>query len=185
MKVFNLIQYNYIRIKITLKKKQKTNSNMVQMLKLKVNSLKKKQDVSKNTILFNKNQYTINFLFRQLHKAFNKKINYIFFIKINYSNLFINVTNNLNEQIDTISIGYLKFKSLDNITQKYTLLQVLKNLVKKTKIYKNIAIHFKSRNYMFNKLILNFLKNFYYIQLIKFYNYLPHNGCRPKKKRRK
>lgn len=184
MKIFNLT--NSTNIKLKLNKKHKTKINLIKRLKLKLNFLNKKQDITKNLIKFNKNPCNLNFFFfNQINLKLNKKIFYVFIINIHYSNLFFNVTNNLNEQICTFSVGYLKFKSLDKITQKYTLLQVLKNLIKKTKIYKNIAIHFKSRNYMYNKLILNFLKNFYYIQLIKFYNYLPHNGCRQKKKRRK
>ena len=184
MKIFNLT--NITNTKLNLDKKQKLKINLIKRLQLKLNFLNKKQDITKNLIKFNKNQCNLKReTYNQFSLKLNKKISYVFIINIHYSNLFFNVTNNLNEQICTFSVGYLRFKSLDKITQKYTLLQVLKSLIKKTKSYKNIAIHFKSLNYVFNKLILNFLKNFYYIQLIKFYNYLPHNGCRQKKKRRK
>jgi len=170
---------------VLITKKQKFDFR--NRLKFKLLLLNRKYKVNLNVLLYNKNSY--NFFQKDYNNAAllrkNKQIFYIFVLNFNYSNVFINIINSVNEQIISFSLGFTKFKSLDKITKKYTILQNLKDLISKTEKYTNIAIHFNSANYNYNKLILNFLKNYYYIQIIKFFNYLPHNGCRPRKKRRK
>jgi len=168
--------------------KKKNNLNMIKRLKTKQLILKKKRNNDKNlTILNNNNYYCVeNFFLDYSNLKLNKQIQYIFIINLNFSNIFINIINNFSEQICSFSLGYAKFKSLDKITKKYTLLQVIKNLIiKYTTKQKNIALHIRSNNFIYTRLIINFLKNYYYVHIIKFYNFLPHNGCRPKKKRRK
>jgi len=131
-------------------------------------------------LLFQKNYINKNVLKK------NKRIFYIFIINFNYTNVFFNViNNNCKKQIFSISLGLMKYKSLDKISKKYLLIQILKKITIQTRKNTNIAIHISNKNAMYIKLILNFLKKSYLIQKIKFTNNLPHNGCRPKKKLRK
>ena len=182
MNLINSIYLSKLKNKLASVKIKKHNRiKYVTNLKLKKSNLEKKDSkIKKHFTLINKKNS--NFLKKQ---NFNKHIHYIFIINLNYSNLFINIINNFNQQIYSVSLGDAKFKSLDKITKKYILLKVFKNIKNKIINQKNIIIHLNSNNYIYNKLIINFCKNFYYIQLIKFFNNLPHNGCRPKKKRRK
>nr|QYC61863.1 ribosomal protein S11 [Actinocyclus sp. mgcode 4] len=181
---FNLKKSKKTLKSITIKKNNKIN--FFKKLKIKQFNLNKKLTIEKNLTNLNNNKYVNFVFFNRSNFKINKQINYIFIINSNYSNIFINIINNYNEQVCSFSLGFAKFKSLDKITKKYTLLQVIKNLIKNYSIkQKNIALHLNSNNSLYTKLIINFLKNYCYVQIIKFYNYLPHNGCRPKKKRRK
>jgi len=169
-------------------KKNKKKVDLLKRLRFKQHIFKKKQNSEKNLTILNRNNFYCmgNTFFNKSNFKSNKQIHYIFIISLNYSNIFINIINNNKEQICSFSLGYAKFKSLDKITKKYTLLQTIKSIIKKYTIkQRNIALHISSNNSIYNKLIINFLKTYYYIHLIKFYNYFPHNGCRPKKKRRK
>lgn len=116
----------------------------------------------------------------------NKQIDYIFIIKITYTNTFFNIINNSKEQLTSQSLRETKFKKLDKISKKYFIVKTLQKLTTYTNENTNIALHLQNNNnQIFNKLILNFLKKLYVLQIIKFKNKIPHNGCRPKKKRRK
>lgn len=116
----------------------------------------------------------------------NKQIDYIFIIKITYTNTFFNIINNSKEQLISQSLRETKFKKLDKISKKYFIVKTLQKLTTYTNENTNIALHLQNNNnQIFNKLILNFLKKLYVLQIIKFKNKIPHNGCRPKKKRRK
>ena len=184
IQIYFFNKQNSIKNKIqSVQIKKNKNTNFLKKLKVKFNLINKKQCIHNNLITYTKHNYNFtNFFF---FNTITKQIVYRFILNISYTNIFINILNNLNEQICSFSLGYIKYKSLDKITKKYILLQSFKNLVNKTKKYVHIAVHYHSNNNFYSKLIINFLKSYYIIQVLKFYNYLPHNGCRPKKKRRK
>ena len=157
-------------------------------LKFKINVLIKKKKLNFLFFLLMKHSFNIyqkSYINKNILKK-NKRIFYIFIINFNYKNVFFNVINNkCNKQIFSISLGLMKYKSLDNISKKYLILQILKKIKTKTIKNTNIAIHIDNKHVLYVKLILNFLKKSYLVQKIKYTNNLPHNGCRPKKKLRK
>lgn len=157
-------------------------------LRLKINVLVKKKNLNGFFFLLLKHSFSMfkkSYIKRNLLLK-NKRIFYVFVINFNFKNIFFNVLNtNCTKQIFSLSLGLTKFKSLDRISKKYVILQILKKIKTQTKKCSNIAIHVYSKNLVSVKLILNFLKKAYLIQNIKYRNNLPHNGCRPKKKARK
>ena len=162
--------------------------NFKTLINIKIESITKKTNIAELVLFLQKKK--INFLNRKYlkqnsHKT-NKQIHYLFIITVNHSNTFFNVISYLDdEQLPTQSLGKTKFKSLDKISKKYLIIQNLQQLNEQLKTGTNISVRICSTNHIFNRLILNFLKNFYIIQKIEFINNLPHNGCRQKKKRRK
>lgn len=186
-KLLTFVNSNDIKkINSLIKINKNKQTNFIKKLKIKLDMITtKKKIINKCLIVYKRHSY--NYIKKNLLTKIkiNNTIFYRIILNINYTNVFINIINNLNEQVCSFSLGYTQYKSLDKITKKYLLLKILKKLLLKTKKKKFIAVHSYSNYNNYNKLIINFLKNYYFIQILKFYNYLPHNGCRPKKKRRK
>lgn len=120
------------------------------------------------------------------NQNFNNTVYYILNIFLTNSNLFVNISNNFGNVNFYISSGLLKYKGSEK-TNKYSLLNTIQktimvnyNVIKN----KNIVIHYKGKSNSIYKLILKYLKKKFNIKTIKYYNLLPHNGCRPKKCRR-
>lgn len=78
-----------------------------------------------------------------------------------------------------------------NVTRKQkkkkitVLIKLLKELVLKNRNKNKIGLHLKNFNQKLSFFIVAFLKKYYDIETIKINNNKPHNGCRPKKIKRK
>jgi len=130
-----------------------------------------------------------NFKKKKLSFKLKKNNNIIFYILnifLTNSNLFVNISNNFGNINYYISSGLLKYKGSEK-TNKYSILSVIqKTILANYNIVKNksVVVHFKGNNNNVYNLVLKYLKKNFNIKAIKYYNLLPHNGCRPKKYKR-
>lgn len=167
----------YLQIKILLKKLffkiiflKKTDT-----YKLLLNELNKYKLLKKNLIDSNKNNLDVN-----------KLVNYILIINMSLTNTMVHLTNTKGKLLVSLSAGQLNFKGKQKRKQPSVLIMLLKELLIKTRFVKNktIAVHFKNTKEYHESLVISMLKEKFFIQFIKSYNLLPHNGCRPKKLKR-
>lgn len=116
----------------------------------------------------------------------NKLINYILIINSSLTNTVVNLTDTKGKLIISLSAGQLNLKGKQKRKQPSVLIMLLKELLIKTQFVKNktIAVHFKNTKAYHESLVLSMLSEKFFIQFIKSYNLLPHNGCRPKKLKR-
>ena len=115
-----------------------------------------------------------------------KLVNYILIINMSLTNTVVNLTDTKGKLIVSLSAGQLNFKGKQKRKQPSVLIMLLKELLIKTRFVKNktIAIHFKNTKEYHESLVISMLSEKFFIQFIKSYNLLPHNGCRPKKLKR-
>ena len=113
------------------------------------------------------------------------EIDLIFICKFLKSNIFFNVINYKQQVIYYESYGQVKKKGFEKQI-KASILSILRTGMLKVNVNYNIAIHYKGliKNH-YRSYITMMLKKNYKIKTIKSFNLLPHNGCRPKKIRRK
>lgn len=121
----------------------------------------------------------------QTKNFFFTKINYIFIIKFIHTSIFINILNSkTNESIITTTINTKKNK--DKTSTKYLIKKIFnESIYKFFKKFDLISLHFIGHKFLYTTYIINLLKSFFIIQNFKIYNLVQHNGCRPKKKKRK
>ena len=146
------------------------------------------------------------FILKQLKlKKVNQKLKYFYLKKDKYKskyliNIIIGVSiykNNIIVYISDIK-GKLLFFNTSGILKIATkkkkldiIFKLLINLIKKKQFFKTdtyIALHLKNSNKKISSAIVKFLLNnleYKNIQIVKIKNNKPHNGCRPKKIRRK
>ena len=145
-------------------------------LKNKTFILKKKQKLSR-----------LNFM---KNRAFVKQelISYIVNIVITKKNSLIYVTNIKGGLEYFQSISSLNTTGKQKTKQPAALLKLLKFFISNANFLKKepIILHFKNVNRRLFILLTKILENVLYIKSIRTYNFLvPHNGCRPKKIKRK
>ncbi|MBC8298084.1 MAG: 30S ribosomal protein S11 [Pelagibacterales bacterium] len=106
-------------------------------------------------------------------------------IKITNTNIIFALSNNKNKIIKKLSSGDLGFKGSQK-TKKFALISILKTFVRTLNLYNNkpVSIHFKGIK-RYQKLVIKKLKEKFFIYAVKHNNINPHNGCRPKKIKRK
>ena len=158
---------------VILKKYEKSiNRNKLFLSQIKVK--KKKNIAIKN-----------NLIFLQKNAKVQNNVDFIFIFHFLYSNVFINVVNYSYQPFFNSSHGQLEIQGYDSQI-KYCLFQYLTFIQLNLNHRCNVAIHYNGivRSY-FNKIIINFLKKYYIIKNIKHFNNIPHNGCRPRKVKRK
>ena len=132
---------------------------------------------------------------------FHKNIKYIISVKLTYSNIIINLTDNngLSKVITSSGILYFKGKLK---TSRYAATSVTEDFLKKSSEYfkehykkTNITNKHKHQNFLTSvhwtgikknrKTILRLIKKQFDVKLFKNDTIQPHNGCRSKKKKRK
>lgn len=168
-----------------LKKKKYLLKNLFQFF----NKYFKRNNINKNSLLINKILYKNRTKNNQFYD--NSLVSLIFNIKIVKNNIFINIADikGHTKFVYSAASAYKK-KPLFNIRQKKQLnnllIDLLKVVINNTKsIQKNTAVlHFKNTNISQELLLINLIKNVFFIKSIKSFNSNPHNGCRPKKLKR-
>ena len=111
---------------------------------------------------------------------------YIINISFLKANTYIHLSNTKGETILFFSAGQVNLTGKQKKNRRSAVNKLIMLLVKKaTFIKKNpIAIHLRNvKSYKFT--IINKLKQFYWIKIIKSFNQIPYNGCRKSKIRRK
>jgi len=110
---------------------------------------------------------------------------YILNIHVSNSNIILSVTDKNGNLISYYTAGKLGFKGSQK-TKKYTLITILKNFIYNLNYLNNTTVIVKFKGITRNQnLIVKKLKEKLFIKAIIYNNLLPHNGCRPKKIRRK
>ena len=112
-------------------------------------------------------------------------VSYIININLSTSNTIISITDKQGNLKGYYTSGTLGFKGSQK-TKKYTLITILKNFLYNFNYINNksVIINFKGV-IKDQKLFIKKLKEKVSIKAITYKNSLPHNGCRPKKIRRK
>ena len=128
-----------------------------------------------------KNYYKLN-NFRNTSKL----ISYTIIIKMSLTNTLISLVDINGNLLISLSAGQLNFKGKQKKKQPTVLISLLKELLSKASFVGNkpIAIHFKNTKFYHESIVISMLSEKFFIQFIKSYNLLPHNGCRPKKLKR-
>ena len=112
-------------------------------------------------------------------------ITYVLTIHMSKSNIMLNVTNKEGSILIHSTSGKQGIKGSQK-TKKFSLISILKDLLYKFNFLKNKSIVLKFKGFKYNqKLIIKKLKEKFHIKSIIYENLVPHNGCRPKKIRRK
>lgn len=118
---------------------------------------------------------------------FNKKslIKYMLNINLSNSNSIFSVTDKNGNFKAHYTSGLLGYKGSQK-NKKYTIINILKNLIYNFKFLKKESVIVKYKGIRrHNKLITKKLKEYLIIKAISYDNVMPHNGCRPRKKKRK
>lgn len=115
-----------------------------------------------------------------------KLINYVLSINLSSTNTFINANTIKGNPKSFFSAGMLNFQKKQKIKQPKAIITILRTLLSKLKIYKTkpVALHFNNLLSNHQSYILKRLKQKIFIKLVMSYNYLSHNGCRLRKKKR-
>lgn len=111
------------------------------------------------------------------------------FITVSNTNVFVNIVSVKKKRIlCSISSGFLGFKGR-KCRSVPAVNQLIKRLVLKLSLLEIKGLYLIYRGVLFNKLLRNFskqLNNFGFLIFSIFFNsLLPHNGCRPRKLKRK
>lgn len=117
---------------------------------------------------------------------YSHAINSVIKIRFLKSNIMITLTSIKGNVETKLSSGLFGFKGSEKMS-KYAILSIIKFLffkVKNSEKRKVISVHFIGMKKSFGKSVIKYLKNFVTVRIIKIFNKIPHNGCRPKKKRR-
>lgn len=168
----------------TISKKLKFNESSLQKEKIyiknlfvKTKNLKATQHDSK---LIDKNT------FNQKQNNANNIVTYTINISFLKANTFIHLSNIKGETLLFFSAGQVNLSGKQKKNRRVAITKLIALFSKKaTFIGSNpIAVHLKNvKSHKFT--IINKLKNFYWIKIIKSFNQIPFNGCRKNKIRRK
>jgi len=163
---------------LTIKNSEK---NLLRKLYLFIKILKRSND-NKNLILDTTKKHNT----LKLYSNDPKLISYIIIINMSLTNTLVNLVDTKGNLLLSLSAGQINFKGKQKRKQPTVLIALLKELLIKTKFVGNkpIAVHFKNTKFYHESIVISMLSEKFFIQFIKSYNLLPHNGCRPKKLKR-
>ena len=113
-------------------------------------------------------------------------LSYIININFSLTNTLINITDANGNTKKSFSAGYVKLTKKQKRVQPLAVVKIINFLLFKSQFLKHkfVALHFKNVRVYYQKLIIKWLSDKMFIKSIQTFNFLPHNGCRPKKLRR-
>lgn len=112
-------------------------------------------------------------------------ISYIITINVSKRNIICNILSNNGKIILNMTSGKIGIRGRLK-SKKFAMISILKKLFYGCKFLKNKKALIKLKGFKYNnKLIVKKLKEFLVITSIIYENAVPHNGCRPKKFKRK
>jgi ribosomal protein S11 len=120
-----------------------------------------------------------------LYNNNNQIVKFILKLDLRKSNIKTNILHSNGKTIFKDSSGILGFKS-SNKHKKIAFNSIIKKLKFKMKNFRyfNFSLHFLGSKFS-KKFITKKLNKFINLKIIKTYNLMPFNGCRPLKKKRK
>lgn len=166
----------------TVTKKLKLNTFSLQEEKFYIkNLLYKTEDLKKIT------DNNLKLKLQRKSSAY-ETTNIIFIINISFlkANTFVHVSNAKGETLIFFSAGQVNLKGKQKKNRKIAINKLLALLNKKANFIGKhpIAVHLNNvKSYKFT--IVNKLKQFYWVKILKSFNQTPYNGCRKSKIRRK
>lgn len=114
-----------------------------------------------------------------------KIISYVVSINVSRRNIIFNAQTPKGSVIINTSSGKLGFSGAQK-NKKFSLITMLKTIIYNYNFLNNKPVLLKLKGFKYyNKLIIQKLKTKLKIKLIVFDNSIPHNGCRPRKIKRK
>ena len=166
---------------ITTKKLKLQNSSL-QEEKFYIKNLFYKTDDLKN----NSTNKNVKLNINQFKKDDVTLVFFILNISFLKTNTYIHLSNTKGETLLFFSAGQVNLTGKQKKNRRFAINKLLSLLNRKAVFIekKPIAVHLKNvKSYKFS--IINKLKKFYWIKIIKSFNQTPHNGCRKSKIRRK
>jgi ribosomal protein S11 len=166
----------------------KSNVKTLQELSNSLRSLKLKR-ASVISIKASKNKANIKSKKgeQNTQKILNKSlINYIVNVNLSPTNTLVNVTDVAGNPKASFSGGLVNLTKKQKKKQPGALINIFRILLSKARFLKNkpIALHFRNAKKFHVFFLLKALKNKLFIKSVRILDFLPHNGCRPKKIRR-
>jgi ribosomal protein S11 len=170
--------------------KKQTYDNLIKYLKLTRNIKKKNTLVSFLKQIDEKNQIKrFSLAYNYFFPFFKPKnlIKYIISINLLEKNTFLNVTDIRGNLKFFRSAGFVELKGKRKIKQPLALNNLINSLKNKANFLYNkpVALHLTNVNFFSYKYIVSKLEIFFFIIFIQVFDSKPHNGCRPKKIKRK
>jgi ribosomal protein S11 len=114
-------------------------------------------------------------------------VKYVIGISLLKTNSILYVTNIKGQLKFFCSAGLVGLTGKQKIKKPLVLINLLKIFIKKAKFLNvsPVALHLKNFNKYYELFVLNILKTKFFIKIIKNFTVQPHNGCRPKKIKKK
>ena len=113
-------------------------------------------------------------------------IRYVINIRFSPSNTIVNLTDIKGNTLITVSEKSVNFSKDSKRFQVMSAIKIFQNLLTKASFIKNkaVSINFKNTKRYQESFCIKMLQSKVFIKSIQSYNYIPHNGCRPKKLKR-
>ena len=142
------------------------------------------KNITKKTVYLKKNNFRINL--SKFSNSNNLIVSYIVSIHFLKNTTTLHISNVQGDKKLFISAGLLKLKGKQKKQRRLAISRLVKLITKKAPyiLTKPIALHFKNVNF-YKNFIINKLKNFLYIRILKNFNQIPYNGCKKPKLQRK
>lgn len=160
--------------------------NLIYEIKIQIfdfKELKKKKKIKSLRFLLQKNLQKNSLILKS-----RTLINYILGISIYRTQIILYLSNIKGTIIFFTTSGFLGIKKKQKKKKIAVLIKLIKFMILKAKfVSKNhlIALHLKNFNERLSIFVSFFLSKYYNIELIKININEPHNGCRPRKLKRK
>ena len=160
--VLNIKQLNFLR------------KQLVDKIKF-LNILKQNKKTKSLSLVLKKNQ------------VFETPIKYIVGVSLSNTNSSIYVTDIKGKVQFFLSAGSLGLSGKQKTKKPAVLIKLLRALLNKKQFKKKscIALHLKNFTKFYTSIVLSLLKKHLKVAFVRVFNNKPHNGCRPKKLKRK
>lgn len=140
-----------------------------------LNILKQNKETKSLSLVLKKNQ------------VFETPVKYIVGVSLSNTNSIIYVTDIKGKVKFFLSAGFLGLNGKQKIKKPAVLIKLLRSLIVKGQLKKNsyVALHLKNFTKFYTSIVLSLLKKHLKVGFVRVFNNKPHNGCRPKKLKRK
>jgi ribosomal protein S11 len=125
---------------------------------------------------------------RNFNNAYQNIIKHVLGITIKNTNIIVYMTDVKGTIIFSCTAGLLGIRRKQRRRKVPVLIRLLKYLLSKTNCANRqdlVALHLKNFSEKLTSFTLNFMLEYLNIELVRIGNNHPHNGCRPKKQKRK
>ena len=156
------------------------------LLQIKQLNFFKKKLINKINILKN-NKKNIYYTLKTKNKINENPVKHIIGITLSNSNTNLYFSNIKGKIQFFLSSGFLGLSGKQKIKKPVILIKLIRYVLSKLGFLDNssTALHLRNFTKFYASLVITLLNKYVLIELIRVYNNKPHNGCRPKKIKRK